>query len=100
MADAQTILRVMGLVMWIRVTNMVIIIGVLRAGGDTRFSMFLDAGTVWFVGVPLAVLGGLVLHLPVYFVYMMVMAEEAVKYGIGLWRFASKKWIRNLTHAV
>jgi putative MATE family efflux protein len=100
MADARIILRVIGLVMWIRVTNMVIIVGVLRAGGDTRFSMFLDAGTVWFVGVPLAVLGGLVLHLPVYFVYMMVMTEEAVKYGIGIWRFSSKKWIRNLTHAV
>ncbi len=40
----------------------VTIVGVLRAGGDTRFSMLLDAGTVWLVGVPLALVCGLVLE--------------------------------------
>jgi Na+-driven multidrug efflux pump len=93
---AHNILLVIGSLLWIRVGNMTIIIGVLRAGGDTRFSMFLDAGTVWLVGVPLAVVSGLVLHQPVYIVYLLVMGEELVKYCIGLWRVGSKRWINNL----
>lgn len=100
LTNAHNILRVIGLLMWIRVSNMTLIVGVLRAGGDTRFSMFLDAGSVWLVGVPLAVISGLVLHLPVYIVYMLVMVEEAVKYGVALWRFFTRRWIHNLVRAV
>ncbi len=97
--NARNILRVMGLALWIRTTNLVVFIGVLRAGGDTRFCLVLDAGSVWLVGVPLALLGGLVLGLPVYQVYLMVVAEEAVKLGIGFWRFLSRRWITNLVQA-
>jgi putative MATE family efflux protein len=97
--NARSVLRVMGLVLWIRVTNLVVFIGVLRAGGDTRFCLVLDAGSVWLVGVPLALLGGLVIGLPVYQVYLLVMAEEAVKLGIGVWRFLSRRWITNLVQA-
>ena len=53
----------MGCCMWIRATNMISIIGVLRSGGDTRFGFFLDAGTVWLIGVPIALLGAFVLEL-------------------------------------
>ncbi len=100
LVNAHNILRVMGFTMWVRVTNMILIVGVLRAGGDTRFSLILDAGTVWFVGVPLALLGGFVLHLPVYMVYLLVMSEELVKYGVGMWRFISGRWVTNLVQAV
>lgn len=97
--NAHNILRVIGLLMWIRVSNLTLIVGVLRAGGDTRFSMFLDAGTVWLVGVPLAVIAGLVLHQPVYIVYLLIMSEEAVKYLVALFRFFSRRWIHNLVRA-
>ncbi len=100
MENARNILRVMGFALWVKVSNMTVIVGILRAGGDTRFSLFLDTGTVWLVGVPLALLGGMVLHLPVYVVYLMVVGDEAVKYGIALWRFFSKRWINNLAQAV
>jgi putative MATE family efflux protein len=100
LANAHNILVVIGLMMWIRVSNMILIIGVLRAGGDTRFSMFLDAGSVWLVGVPMAVIAGLVLHLPVYVVYALVMVEELVKYGVAMWRLLSRRWIHNLVKAV
>lgn len=100
LANAHNILTVIGFMMWIRVSNMILIVGVLRAGGDTRFSMFLDAGSVWLVGVPLAVTAGLVFHLPVYVVYAMVMSEELVKYGVAMWRLFSRRWIHNLVRAV
>jgi putative MATE family efflux protein len=97
---ARNILMVMGFALWVKVSNMTIIVGILRAGGDTRFSLFLDTGTVWLVGVPLAVLGGLVLHLPVYIVYLMVIGDEVCKYIIGVWRFSTKRWINNVAEAV
>jgi Na+-driven multidrug efflux pump len=62
--------------------------------------MFLDAGSVWLVGVPLAVIAGLVLRLPVYVVYAVIMSEELVKYGIAMWRLLSRRWIHNLVKAV
>lgn len=97
---AHRILTVMGFCLWVKVSNMTLIVGILRAGGDTRFGLFLDAGSVWFVGVPLALLGGLVLHFPVHVVYLMVICEELVKYGVAMYRFLSKRWINNLARAV
>lgn len=48
--------------------NTINIVGILRSGGDTKASLFLDCTGVWFIGIPMAILGGLVLHLPIYMV--------------------------------
>lgn len=96
----RRILLVVSLFLWIRTSNMTIVVGVLRSGGDTRFGLILDAGSVWLVGVPMALLGAFVLHLPVYWVYTMVMGEELAKYIVGMIRVVSKKWIHNLTQPV
>jgi Na+-driven multidrug efflux pump len=95
---AYRILTILGLFLWIRMTNMIVIIGILRSGGDTRYSLFLDGVIIWILGVPMAVLGGFVLHLPVYWVYLMVMSEELTKCILGLRRYFSRKWIHDLTH--
>jgi putative MATE family efflux protein len=96
LANAQSILTVIGFSLWVRVSNMILIVGILRAGGDTRFGLILDSGTIWLVGVPLAVIGGLVLHLPVYIVYLLVIFEELIKLGVAFWRFTTRRWITNL----
>jgi Na+-driven multidrug efflux pump len=75
---------------------MTIVVGILRAGGDTKFSMFLDGFIIWIVGVPLAALGAYYYHLPVYFVYLLAMSEELTKWILGLYRYRSRKWINNL----
>jgi putative MATE family efflux protein len=96
--DAGNALIIESIWLCIRSQNMVLIIGALRSGGDTRFSLFLDGIIIWVLGVPLAILGGMILHLPVYWVYLMVMSEEFTKWLVGLWRFFSRKWIHDLTH--
>jgi putative MATE family efflux protein len=85
--------------LWLRVHNFMLFIGALRAGGDTRFAMFMEIFSIWAVGVPMALLGGFVLHLPVYWVYLMVLAEEAVKAIVIQFRFHSRKWIHDLVNA-
>lgn len=57
-------------------SNIVHIIGVLRGGGDVRFSLLAEAFTMWCIGVPLAFIGAFVLHLSVEGVVALVMAEE------------------------
>jgi len=94
---ARRVLIVISLFLWIRISNMIIIVGILRSGGDTRFGLVLDVGTVWLVGIPLASIGAFIFHLPIYWVYTLVMGDELVKMIIGYTRVFSKKWINDLT---
>lgn len=94
--NAGNVVNVLSFFIWMRVCNMTIIVGILRAGGDTRYSLFLDGFIIWIVGVPMAYLAAYVLHLPVYFVYLFVMTEEITKWILGLNRYRSRKWINNL----
>jgi putative MATE family efflux protein len=82
----------------VRSQNMILVVGMMRSGGDTRYSLFLDGVIIWILGVPMAILGGFVLHLPVYWVYLMVMAEEFTKCILGLRRYFTRKWIHDLTY--
>lgn len=89
-------LIVFSVFLWVKVFNFTSIVGILRSGGDTKFCLFIDTSGVWLIGVPLAFLGGLVWHLPVYWVYTLVFMEEIYKLILGLPRILSKKWINNL----
>jgi Na+-driven multidrug efflux pump len=95
---AYRILTILGLFLWIRAMNMNIVVGLLRGGGDTRFSLVLDGFIIWILGVPMALLGAFVFHLPIHWVYLMVMSEEVAKWILGLWRYFTRKWIHDLTH--
>lgn len=65
----KKLLIVLAVFFSIKAFNGTLIVGVLRGGGDTKFSMLLEMGCVWLVGVPLAFLGALVFKLPVYYVF-------------------------------
>ncbi len=95
--DASRIINVVSFFLWVRVNNMTTVVGILRAGGDTRFSLFLDGIIIWIVGVPMAYFGAFVFHWPVYLVYLCAMSEEATKWILGINRYFSRKWINNLT---
>ncbi len=76
--------------------NYINVVGVLRSGGDTMMCLFIDTSGVWFIGIPLAFLGGLALRQPIHIVYGMVMLEEVYKAAVGYLRYRKKKWLRNL----
>lgn len=77
--------------------NMAVIVGILRAGGDTRFSMFAEMFGVWAIGVPLAFFGVLVLDLNIWQVYLLLGMEELTKMMISMVRVQRGKWITDLT---
>ena len=97
---AHKILIIIAIFLFVRGLNTVFFIGIFRSGGDIRYAFFLDAGIIWLVGVPLAFLGAFILHLPVYWVYLMVMADETSKCILSVFRLFSKKWIHNLARSV
>jgi len=76
----------------------IIVVGVLRAGGDTKACFLIDTSTVWVIGIPMAFLGGLVLGLPVWTVYAMVNIEYVVKAFVCLARYRKKVWLKNITN--
>ena len=93
---AKDILYVISGIMIIRVYNIIIIVGVLRGGGDAKVSLLIEASTMWLIGVPLAFIGAFIFKLPVYLVYTLCTLEELVKGVLCYRRFKSKKWINNL----
>ena len=72
------------------------ICGILRSGGDTKFCLVLESGSVWLIGLPMAFLGSAGLHLPIYVTFAMVYIEELVKAVIALKRVSANKWLRTL----
>jgi putative MATE family efflux protein len=97
---AHRVLTILGLLLWLRASNMILFIGILRSGGDTHFALVLDGVIIWVVGVPLAFMGAFLFHLPVYWVYLMAMSEELTKWALGIYRFFSRKWIHELAETV
>ena len=73
------------------------IIGLMRAGGDTRMAAVLDIFPVWLVAIPLAALFGLVLDAPVVLVCAATQIESFIKAPAGIVRLHSRKWINNVT---
>jgi putative MATE family efflux protein len=97
--NLRGLMLVFALSAWLKMLNFMLFIGAMRAGGDTRYAMFTELFSVWGIGVPAALIGGFVLHLPVYGVYALVLLEEAAKAVIVFRRFLSRKWIHDLVNA-
>ncbi len=93
---AFRILIIYGIFLVPNLYNGVIITGVLRGGGDTRFAAMAEISTIWLIGVPLAFLSAMVWKLPVFLVVLCVKAEDLIKCVILTYRFLSKKWARNV----
>lgn len=96
LATAQQTIIVYALFMTVKIINHLLVVGVLRAGGDILFTAALDIVAPWFIGLPMAYLGVRVLKLPLPFVMAMINLEEAAKFVMVIRRLCSGKWLRNL----
>jgi putative MATE family efflux protein len=96
----EKILRLFALVLWVKVSNMIMGNGILRSGGDTRFVMMMDTMGMWMIGVPLGVVSAFVFKLPFPLVYLLVSLEEVVRMVFMLHRTGSGKWLNNLVKEI
>jgi len=87
---------------WVGIRNIsyTAVVGVFRAGGDTKMGFFLDCIIMFAFAVPIVAILGFWVKVPfVWLVVSMYLAEDAPKTFICLWYFRSKRWIRQLTQA-
>lgn len=97
-AIALNIVRIYGCMLPILMYNNMVVVGILRSGGDARFSLFLDAGFQWtLILIPVA-LAAFVLHVSPMWVYAFTAPGEIVKLWIGRRRVHSGAWIHTLTY--
>lgn len=97
-SPASALLLVYAFYAPVKVSNMIIGGGIIRAGGRTDLSMYVDFVGTWCIGVPLALLTSRVFRLPVYLVYAALSAEEVVRLGIVGRIWVKKKWMESITH--
>ena len=90
-------LGVFCLLVWVKVINMMRIIGVLRAGGDNRFTLVTDTIVMWVFGLPIYVMAVFFTKIPFVYLYALMFLEDGLKFIPVIKRIASKKWMNNLT---
>ena len=96
---AVMMMTVLAFVRPLRDFNSVVIVGVLRGGGDVKAATLIDTLPQWLVAIPTAFLLGMVLQADILWVYLSTALEHTLKFCLGLWRASSDNWIRDLTRA-
>ncbi|MGM0443000.1 MAG: MATE family efflux transporter [Fibrobacterota bacterium] len=70
--------------------------GLMRSGGDTTFSMFVDILSLWGIGVPLGIISAIVFGLPLWAVYLIIGTEEVAKAVVVINRVRTGRWINRV----
>ncbi len=100
-AQAQEYLSFMLIVMSyyviVQAYNTTMVVGIFRAGGDTKFGLILDVSSMWGCSILFGFLCAFVWKLPVYVVYLVLMSDEIIKIPLTTWRYRTKCWLRNVT---
>lgn len=81
----------------LRVLPGVLLGGILRSGGDTRFSCVTTCWTMWLVAVPATALAAFVFHLPLPLVVFCTYLDEIIKTILGFRKYVSMRWAAVLT---
>lgn len=82
----------------VKTLGYILLVGVLRSGGDTVQGMLCDLGSFFLVGLPFTWAAAHWLHLPfVAVVAVAYLSEDFVKALLCLIYFLSKKWIKPVT---
>ncbi len=79
--------------------NTTMIVGVFRAGGDTKYGLMVDTTTMWCGSIILGFIAAYVLKLNVTAVYMIVMCDELLKIPLCIYRYKSYQWLKDVTRA-
>ncbi|WP_394949630.1 MATE family efflux transporter, partial [Streptococcus alactolyticus] len=80
----------------IKVQNMILGGGIIRSGGRTKYIMIIDMMGTWLIGVPLGLFTGLVLKLPIVWVYFILSQEELFRFIVSIFMFRSRKWMNTI----
>jgi len=94
--EATSMLIILAVFVPIKNTNLVQMCGVLRSGGDTKISLFLDLMDVWLIALPLGVICGIWLRWDILIVFAVMMVGEIIKFFTIVPRVNKGAWARNM----
>ena len=94
---AETFLRIQAAMFWLYMSNAQCFF-ILRAGGDTKSTLLMDAVFMWAVNLPAV---GLVTYLTnwnVYAIYLVGQSTDFLKFILAYSLVKKEKWVKNLAH--
>lgn len=92
---AKTLLIIFSIDACVRYIPYIEVVGIFRAGGDTRFGLLSDVVSQYVFILPTVVVAGLVLRLPFITTYiLMLVADDVSKLLITIPHFRSMRWIK------
>ena len=95
--SAYNVFALVAMVTWLKVINMTLAMGVLRAGGDNKACIIIDTFGMWVVSIPLTFFAAFYLKWPLFFVVLVTYSEELAKVSLFIWQARRKRWMKNLT---
>ncbi|MBA6339165.1 MATE family efflux transporter [Colwellia sp. BRX8-7] len=81
----------------LKVFNLTMSMGILRAGGDNKYCMLIDISGMWILSIPLTLAAAFYFKLPLYWVVLISYSEEITKAFMFVFRMRTKLWLKNLT---
>lgn len=92
---ANILLFILCLEFAIRNIPYICIVGIFRAGGDTKTGAYYDLLCLWLIGLPVTFISGILLKLDITVVYpLMLFSEDIVKTILCLKYYCTMKWIK------
>ena len=94
---SEIILKINSLILIFRTYNFMMIVGILRGGGDAKYGVIMQGFVMWFIGIPAVYFAAFYLKLPIYYVVAFCLVEDIVKLFFVRHRFRSGLWIKDIT---
>jgi putative MATE family efflux protein len=80
-----------------RALTYLLICGILRSGGDTKYVMLVDMGWTWLFGLPVMFIGILFFDFVLWQALLICYLSECAKALQLYYRYRTKKWLKVLT---
>lgn len=93
----STMMYVMSYFVVCQAFNTTMIVGIFRAGGDTKYGLFVDATTMWCFSILFGFLAAFVFKLSIPIVYVILLSDEIFKIPLCIIRYKSYAWLNNVT---
>lgn len=93
---ARNILVIMSFFFWIYMTTAQCYF-VLRAGGDMKSTLIMDATYMWLVNIPILAMLAYGTDISIYFIYIAGQLTDIVKLCLAFFLVRRERWVHNMT---
>lgn len=93
--NATNLIRVQACFFWIYVYNTEIFF-IIRAGGDVKSTLMMDAVFIWLVNIPIVYLLATLTNVDIFLLYICGQCTDIIKMFVCTHYFNKGKWIKNL----